>query len=91
MEEMLDFLKTRKEQYIKRAAALEEREKAIKTTIANNEKAYRGISGRPEAIIPDEHGRKQLNVIFNKQNELLAKAEFIEELLEMYFGESETR
>lgn len=85
MQDIIDFLNARKQQYIKRAERLEEQEKAAHKAIANNEKAHGEIAGYPKAIIPDEHGRKQLQSIIVKQSELLAKAEFIEELQENYF------
>ena len=85
MPDIIDFLRTRKEQYEERAKRREDTIEAIKKSIVNNEKAYGEIVGYPKAIIPDEHGREQLQSVISKQNELLAKAEFIEELLEMYF------
>lgn len=85
MQDISDFLNARKQQYIERAERLEEQEKEVKKTIANNEKAYGKIAGYPKAVIPDEHGREQLQSIIVKQNELLAKAEFIEELQNIYF------
>lgn len=69
MQDIIDFLSARKQQYIERAERLEEQEKAVKKTIANNEKAYGEIAGYPKAIIPDEHGRKQLqSIIVKKMN-----------------------
>lgn len=85
MQDLIDFLNTRKQQYIERAERLKEQEKAAYKAIANNEKARGEIAGYPKAIIPDEYGRKQLQSIIVKQSELLAKAEFIEELQKIYF------
>ena len=85
MQDITDFCTQRKKQYEERAENLREQEKAIKRAISANEKAYGEIPGHQKAIIPDEHGRKQLQSVISKQNELLAKAEFIEELQEMYF------
>lgn len=80
---MVLFLQDRKEQYLKRAEWYEEKEKGIRKTILNNEKAYSKIPGHPKAIIPDEHGREQLTDAIVSRNQLLAKVELIEELQEM--------
>lgn len=82
MKDISDFLNAKKQRYIERAERLEEQKNAAKKRIANNEKAYGEIAGYPKAIIPDEHGRKHLQSIIVKQNELLAKVELIEELQE---------
>lgn len=85
MQDITDFLDTRKEQYLKRAEKCEETIESIKRCINNNEKAYGEIAGYPKAVIPDEHGRKRLCSEMSKQNALLAKVELIEELQEKYF------
>lgn len=85
MQDITDFLNERKEQYIKRADRLREHENSIRNAVLNNEKAYGEIPGYSKAIIPDENGRRQLQSVISKQNELLAKVELIEELQEKYF------
>lgn len=85
MQDITDFLDSRKEQYLKRAENCGETIESIKRCINNNEKAYGEIAGYPKAVIPDEHGRKRLCSEMSKQNALLAKVELIEELQEKYF------
>lgn len=85
MQDITDFLSKRKAQYLKRAENCEEVIESIKRCIHNNEKDYRGLAGYPRATVPDEHNRKRLHLEASKQNALLAKVEFIEELQEMYF------
>lgn len=85
MQDITDFLNTRKAQYLKRAENCEEVIDTLKKRIKNNENAHGEIPGHPKAIIPDEHGREQLQSAISRQNALLAKVELIEELLEIYF------
>ena len=85
MQDITDFLNSRKEQYLKRAENCEETIELIKRCINNNEKAHGEIAGYPKAVIPDEHSRKRLCSEISKQNALYAKIELIEELQEMYF------
>lgn len=85
MQDITDFLDSRKEQYLKRAENCGETIESIKRCINNNEKSYGEIAGYPKAVIPDEHGRKRLCSEISKRNALLAKVELIEELQEKYF------
>lgn len=84
MQDIADFLNTRKEQYLKRAENCEEVIRSFKNCIKNNENAHGEIPGHPKAIIPDEHGREQLQSAISKQDALLAKVELIEELQEKF-------